>query len=357
MFDLSSAMTDVLLVLKPPATRDPLRNVRAFRAALIRWFEKNGVDYPWRRTVDPYAILVSEIMLQQTTVGAVLQNRRFERFLTTFPDLTSLAQASEEALLREWEGLGYYNRVRNLQKTAQAVIADHDGSFPNDPAALEALPGIGRYTAGAVATFAFDRSAPIVEANIARALSRLFNYRKPIDATAGHSQLWSWASDLVPPRNARLFNSAFMELGQSICKLSSPDCLHCPVSDFCATRRPELLPVKKPRRQTVELTEHVLFVRKRSGALLLAQEEGSRRKGLWKLPERSHDQIADLPLLATRKYTITHHRVTLMIYQCAPSKVPATFSGAPEQFHPASELPGLPMPSPFRQSLDLLLNS
>jgi A/G-specific adenine glycosylase len=350
-------MSDLLFVLKPVATRDPLRNVRAFRNSLLRWFGEHGADYPWRRTTDPYPILVSEIMLQQTTVGAVLQNRRFERFLSTFPDLASLASATEEELLRAWEGLGYYNRVRNLQKTARAVLEEHGGEFPTDPVLLETLPGVGRYTAGAVATFAFDRSAPIVDANIARVLTRLFDYRKPIETTASQDQLWSWASDLVPPRDARTFNSAFMELGQSHCSANSPDCLHCPARDFCATRDPEPLPAKKPRRKSVEVSEHVLFVRKRDGSVLLAQEAGSRRRGLWKLPERSHDQLADLPLLATRNYSITHHHVTVHIYRCPPSRIPARDPESHELFHAESALPDLPMPSPFRKALNALLRT
>ncbi|MEC8942749.1 MAG: A/G-specific adenine glycosylase, partial [Verrucomicrobiota bacterium] len=210
-------MPDVLPVPKPVATRHALRNVRAFRRALLRWFDQCGADYPWRRTTDPYAILVSEVMLQQTTIGAVIQNRRFERFLEEFPDLRALAGASESELLRSWEGLGYYNRVRNLQKTARTILETHGGVFPADPSVLESLPGIGRYTAGAVASFAFDHPAPIVEANITRVLSRLFSYREPIDTPDSRSQLWSWAEALLPPCNARAFNSAFMELGQSHC--------------------------------------------------------------------------------------------------------------------------------------------
>lgn len=348
-------MPDVPTVPKRVATRHPLRNIRAFRSALLRWFDESGTDYPWRRTTDPYAILVSEVMLQQTTIGAVIRNRRFERFLEKFPDLRSLAEAPESALLRTWEGLGYYNRVRNLQETARVILKDHDGEFPADPPGLESLPGIGRYTAGAVASFAFDYPAPIVEANISRVLSRLFDYREPVDAPAGRNQLWNWAEALLPTRHARTFNSAFMELGQSYCSPRSPNCLQCPVQDFCATRNPDTLPLKKTRRATVEIDEHVLFVRKRGGPVLLAREEGSRRKGLWKLPERSHDQLADFPLLATRRYDITHHKVTMRIYRCPPSRIPPPAGTPTEEFHCSTSLQELPMPSPFRRALTDLL--
>ncbi|NNC90549.1 MAG: A/G-specific adenine glycosylase [Akkermansiaceae bacterium] len=340
---------------KPPATKSPLKNRRAFQGALLRWFADCGRDYPWRRTTDPYAILVSEVMLQQTTVGAVLRNRRFERFLDDFPDLASLAAAPEPALLKAWEGLGYYNRVRNLQKTAQAVLADHAGVFPSDPARLATLPGVGRYIAGALATFAFNRPVPVVEANIARVLTRLFDAREPIDTAAGREQLWEWAAALVPAGDPRLFNSALMELGQSHCSGKSPACLPCPVRAFCKTRRPGDLPVKKPKRETVVLTEHVLFARRRNGALLLSREEGARRRGLWKLPERPAEAVADLPRLATRKYSITHHRVTLHIHRCPPAAVPPPPDGAVERFHPPGDLAELPMPSPFRKALEALL--
>ena len=137
-------MSDPQSVSKPIASRHALRNVRAFRRTLLNWFARYGADYPWRKTRDPYAILVSEIMLQQTTIGSVIQNRRFERFLDTFPDLHSLAEAPERDLLRAWEGLGYYNRIRNLQRAAQSILAEHRGVFPATPEGLESLPGVGQ---------------------------------------------------------------------------------------------------------------------------------------------------------------------------------------------------------------------
>jgi A/G-specific adenine glycosylase len=294
-------------------------------------------------------------MLQQTTVAAVRQNRRFEGFLAAFPDLAALAAAPEESLLKAWEGLGYYNRVRNLQKAAQAVLARHGGNIPSDPGSLESLPGVGRYIAGAVATFAFDRAVPIVDANIARVLARLFDDPAPIDSTPGQATLWTRAAKLVPARQPRLFNSALMELGQTHCAARSPACTSCPVHDFCRTRTPDLLPVKKPKRATVAVTEHVLFCRRPDGSLLLSQESGSRRKGLWKLPERPAEAVADLSLLATRKYAITHHRVTLHIHDCPPRLVPKTAESGEERFHPAHTLSSLPMPSPFRKALENLL--
>ena len=341
--------------MKPEASKHPLQNRRALRSALLRWFEARREDHPWRQTTDPYAILVSEIMLQQTTVAAVRKNRRFERFLATFPDLQSLASAPEAQLLKAWEGLGYYNRVRNLQKTAQAVLANHDGAFPCDPSTLETLPGLGRYTAGAVATFAFGKAVPIVDANIARVLARLFDDPTPIDSVPGQNLLWNRATALVDPRAPREFNSALMELGQTHCSSRQPDCSQCPVHQFCQSTSPETLPTKKPKRPTVQVTEHALFIRNPEGALLLAQESGPRRKGFWKLPERGPEAVADLPILASHKYAITHHRVTLHIHSCSPQQIPPNPNSCQEQFHSAGDLPALPMPSPIRKALATLL--
>lgn len=347
-------MFKVPRVVKPEASRHPEKNRRALRAALLRWFRDEGADHPWRRTQDPYAILVSEVMLQQTTVAAVRKNRRFERFLSTFPDLAALADASEQELLKAWEGLGYYNRVRNLQKTARAVLADHEGRFPEDPAALLTLPGVGRYTAHAVATFAFDQAVPIVDANVARVLARLHDDDTPVDSTRGQNLLWQRAAELVDPADPRLFNSALMELGQTSCLKANPDCLACPVRDFCQTRTPHDLPRKKPRAGTTEVTEHVLFVRRPDGSVLLSQEQGKRRRGLWKLPERSAEAVADFPLLATHKYSITRYRVTLHIHECTPAAVPAPDPDHCEEFHRTADLATLPMPSPFRRALESL---
>ena len=329
----------------------PLHNPVSFQQAIISWFEENGKDYPWRRTTDPYAILVSEMMLQQTQIATVLGKRYFENWLAQFPTPAALADASEPVLLRAWEGLGYYNRARNLQKTAQAISA-RGGTFPKTAAELIQLPGIGRYTAGAVATFAFDAPEPIIDANIARVLARLFNFREPIDSDAGQSKLWEWATALVPSKKARAYNSGLMELGQIICTPKSPQCSACPVQSHSAGTKdqPELLQIKKPNRSTVHLTEHVAWTT-RGGALLLSQEKGNRRQGMWKLPERSEDHFTESlsPLIHCAAYTITHHRVQLRVYEAPLLEIREN-----EAFHPLEKLNDLPMPSPYRKALKSL---
>ena len=333
---------------KKAITKGPLSTRSAFRKSLIKWFEQGGKIYPWRATDNPWEILVSEIMLQQTTVSSVIANRRFERFLEEFPDLETISKAPEDQLLRAWEGLGYYNRVRNLQRAAVAVLSDHHGAFPKDATILESLPGIGKYTAGAVSSFAFNEPAPIVDANIARVLARLFNYHSPIDSTAGIRQLWEWAESLLDRKHPRIFNSAIMELGQTYCSPKKPDCQSCPVRKFCLSTSPESLPRKKPRRKVVRVDEHAIFFEK-DKSILLAQESGNRRKGFWRLPLRSEEEVAHLEPESKFTYSITHHRVTLYLYRSEVTPASA------ETFVPIYKLASLPIASPIRRAIEASL--
>ena len=322
-----------------------------FRATLLAWFRVEGRDYPWRQTEDAYAILVSEMMLQQTQIATVLGRGYYQRWMETFPDVEILAAASEPDILRVWEGLGYYSRARNLQKAAQAVVAGHGGEFPRSVEGLLTLPGIGRYTAGAVASFAWNLPAPLVDGNVARVLTRLFACDDPIDKPAVQQQLWSWAEALLSRPEPRHYNSALMELGQRICTPRSPACLICPVQSVCASAGPAAAarPKKSPARATVAVMEHALFAR-RDGQILLHQESGKRRQGLWKLPERTAAETAALPEILTATYAITHHRVTLHIHAA-----PHATAGAGETWHPLADVAALPMPGPYRKALNQLL--
>lgn len=309
------------------------------------------MDYPWRRTRDPWAILVAEVMLQQTQIATVLGRGYYTRFLQRFPDPAALALATEAELLKVWEGLGYYRRARMLQLAARQILEIHGGVFPNTLDAILRLPGVGRYTAGAVASFAFDLAAPIVDGNVARVLARLLDFAIAVDSPTGQRQLWAWASELVDPQHPRVFNSALMELGQRICRPGRPACTECPVARFCLTRDPLPLPRKKPARQSIEITEQVVWQADPRRGLLLHQETGRRRQGLWKLPERSTQEVAHLPHLHTATYSITHYKVTLHVHH-ATSTAPA---GDDEAWQPFSALDSLPMPAPYRRVLNTLL--
>ncbi len=319
---------------------------------LERWFQRHGRDLPWRRTTDPYAILVSEVMLQQTQIATVLDRGYYERWLKRFPDFTRLATAPEAEVLQAWEGLGYYRRARNLQALARAVLDRHDGVFPRDPDSIRALPGIGPYTAGAVASFAFNLPAPLVDGNVARVLARLDDDHQPIDSTAGQQRLWQRAEELVrAAESPRVLNSALMELGQSVCRPGRPLCLQCPVKRHCRAGTPAELPVKKPRPQITAVTERVFFLAQ-GDAILLEQEHGARRTGLWKLPPLPSDlQDAPPPVLFKSTYGITRYKVTLWVHAAPPEAVLADH----QRLVPRGELAATPMPSPYRRALDTLL--
>ena len=341
-------------MLKPDCVLEIFPNKANFRSSLGEWYDENGRSHPWRETRDPWAILISEVMLQQTTINAVRASGRFEKFVEEFPTVEAIAVASEEEILKAWEGLGYYYRVRNLQKTAQTVVSDWDGIFPKSAEELLTLPGVGPYTAGAVSSFAFNEPAPIVDGNVARVFSRLFNDETEVDSTKGMRQLWQWADQLLDRANARVYNSALMEVGQVYCRPRKPDCLNCPISAFCKTQEPEGLPRKKPKAKTIQVIEHALLA-KRQGQLLLSKEEGARRKGFYHLPLRSAEEVADLELLETSKYTITKHRVTLHLYEATGSSAQPQKAG--ESWFDLNALEDLPMPSPVRKALARVLGS
>jgi A/G-specific adenine glycosylase len=341
---VASAKTASRARLKEPDNR------RAFQSALIGWFAQAGRDLPWRRTRDPYAILVSEFMLQQTQVATVLAYYR--RWLAQFPDVRALAAASPEEVLRAWEGLGYYARARHLHRAAQVIVADYGGVFPRELARLASLPGVGRYTAGAVASFAFDSAAPIVDANIARVLARVTKLDLPIDTATGQRALWAAAEALLPETDARLYNSALMELGATLCQARRPQCLLCPVLHFCAAapHGPERLPLKRARAATIALEENCAWSVSGAG-LLLQQEVGPRWRGLWKLPPLV--QASDKQPVFELIYPFTKHRITLRVYPAPGDVMPLTHQAR----HRLEDLDRLAMPAPHRRAVTRLLQS
>ncbi len=318
-----------------------------FADALTTWFTTHGRSYPWRDTHDPYAILVSEIMLQQTQIATVLERGFYTRWMAQFPDFAALAEADEDVVLRAWEGLGYYRRARNLHKLARVVMAQHAGQMPRDPTAILALPGIGRYTAGAVCSFAYDLAEPLVDGNVARVLARLYDDATPIDSTAGQRLAWERATALVQvAASPRVLNSALMELGQTLCRTGQPRCTQCPVQPHCRATDPASLPVKTKRVVLTEITERVFFHHTVEG-VLLEQETGTRRTGLWKLPSLVESDEKLPPVLQKARYGITRYKVTLWVHEAPPSYQATSV----QKFFPAQELVALPMPAPYRKAL------
>ncbi|MBG7608007.1 MAG: A/G-specific adenine glycosylase [Verrucomicrobia bacterium] len=336
--------------LKPRFQKSALESTEDFRTALGNWFAVTGKDYPWRRTKEPYAILVSEMMLQQTRIATVLGRGFYARFLEKFPDVESLAKAGDEELLKAWEGLGYYRRARMLRDTAKVVIERHGGCFPDDEAMLMDLPGIGPYTCAALLAFAFGKSSSLVDGNVSRVLSRLMDDTEAIDSTPTIKRHREWAGTLCDPADPARHHHAMMELGQTICSNGVPDCVSCPVASFCKTSSPQDLPVKKPRAKTTETTEHAVWSKDKKGRVLLHHETGSRRTGLWKLPLRSAIQCAGLTKISETIYHITRYKVSLNVYLWDTDGLE---SG--DEWITLERLDTLPMATPFRKVLDRLL--
>ena len=255
--------------------------LRRFRTNLKRWHTQHGRDLPWRNCRDAYKVWISEIMLQQTTVVAV--KPYFERFLQRFPDVAALAAADEEDVLRLWEGLGYYSRARNLHRAARAIV-ERGGMFPSTVEELLQLPGIGRYTAGAIVSFAFDRPAPILEANTLRLYSRLLGYRDDPRSTVGQRLLWSFAEQLVPTKAAGEFNQALTDLGATVCTPTDPRCDDCPVAACCralAEQAQADIPQAARRPEITALHEACIAIESNGCFLLIRRPEGARWAGLW----------------------------------------------------------------------------
>jgi A/G-specific adenine glycosylase len=304
----------------------------AFHGPLLAWYRANARDLPWRRLHhDPYAIWVSEIMLQQTQVATVIPF--YERWMARFPTLLSLAEAPLEEALRYWAGLGYYARARNMHRAAEIVAAEHGGVFPNDLAALSKLPGIGRYTAGAVLSMAFNQPAPIVDTNVIRVLTRVFGIGGDPKGSPAQARLWHLAEALIPPEHPRDFNQAVMELGARVCTPADPVCDRCPLLPVCHAGNspdPTAWPELPAGKATVRVTHCSIVLREGEKVLLTRRPPHGLWGGLWEFPRRvcapGEDPAAcavraarevvgvearKTRQLGTVRHGVTHHAITL----------------------------------------------
>lgn len=262
---------------------------RDIAAALVAWFDRVARDLPWRRTRDPYAIWLSEVMLQQTRVETVIPY--YERFLARYPTVFDLASAEIDDVLSLWSGLGYYRRARVLHLAAREVAARHDGALPRDVGALRALPGVGAYTAGAIASIAYDQPVPLVDGNVARVLSRVEGIDDDIRGAAGTKKLWAAAGRLVAGAAGRVqpgrFNQSLMELGATVCLPRNPRCDACPINGACVARalgRQGELPVISPKRDVPMVAMIAAVVRSGDRVLFVRRAEGGLFGGLWEPP-------------------------------------------------------------------------
>jgi len=321
----------------------PTLQTRPFNAVqdmLLNWYKKNKRTLPWRGHPDAYAVWVSEIMLQQTRVETVIAY--FEKWMRLFPSVAALANASERDVLNAWEGLGYYSRARNLHKAAQVVLNDYGGVLPSKLEELIKLPGIGRYTVGAIASIAFGMDEPALDGNLKRVYARLFDISESVDSTQGEKILWDIARRNLPKNKAGDFNQALMDLGATICLPKNPRCLICPLMDVCEARingTQGLRPVKKPKKVSPHYV-HVAGVIIRRGKVLLTQRPSKGLLGgMWEFPNgrvdgNPEEELAkvlgsEYSLKAQRKealgiirHAYTHFKVTVHVFRCELLSMP-----------------------------------
>lgn len=338
--------------------------------ALLAWFQHRARDLPWRRTRDPYAIWVAEVMLQQTRTETVLNY--YVRWMKRFPTVQALAQASPDEVLALWEGLGYYRRALNLLEAARAIVAHFGGRLPQDPEILESLPGIGPYTARAVASIAFGKDVAVLDGNVRRVLARFFALEAFVDTREGETLLWNLAQQHLPRGQAGTYNQALMELGARVCLPRKPQCAVCPVRPWCrayASGDPTQWPRKRPRK-AVPLYTVVAGVLVREGRVLLAQRpQGGLLGGLWEFPggKVENGESLDMALrrewqeelgvqvdvaepLGTYRHAYSHFRIILHAFQVLLAKgEPHPKEGQRIAWVPIATLASYPMGKVDRQ--------
>jgi A/G-specific adenine glycosylase len=284
-------------------------------AKLLAWYREHGRELPWRKLTDPYKIWISEIMLQQTRVETAIPY--FESWMQTFPTLSALAQASEQEVLNAWEGLGYYSRARNLLRAARMVLEEFGGELPRDVQALRSLPGIGRYTAGAIASIAFGLDEPALDANLKRCYARLFDIGIPANTPSGERILWQIARENIPVGQAGEFNQALMDLGASICTPKHPACMRCPIRIHCRSYSSGVQderPVMKPKKAVPHFIHAAAVILQGDRVLLAKRPAKGLLGGMWAFPAGRIDALEDTAFesLLKREYKLTVRRMTAL---------------------------------------------
>jgi A/G-specific adenine glycosylase len=308
------------------------------RAALLKWFKRAARDLPWRRTRDPYAIWVSEVMLQQTRVDTVL--RYYDRFLEKFPTTHALADAAQDDVMAAWSGLGYYRRARLLHAGVREVVTRYEGVVPREAEARRALPGVGRYTAGAIGSIAFDAQEPIVDGNVARVLCRLHAIDTAPEDKRTQAFLWTEAEALAQGKQPGALNQALMELGATVCTKAAPLCASCPVQRFCdAHAQGRVTEIPRAKTRTAPKRWQLVALVATAGAapkVLLTRGDGSLFGGLWNLPMLDGHGLADARALAEQlgatlqaprplgmvKHVLSHRAIELQLWYAQASQAP-----------------------------------
>jgi A/G-specific adenine glycosylase len=303
-------------------------SIRKIQSALLDWYDEKKRDLPWRASRDPYRILISEVMLQQTQVATVIPYYR--RFVKAFPSIEALARASETRVLKHWEGLGYYSRARHLQAAARIIHKEHRGRVPDTLEEILKLPGIGRYTAAAVLSIAFDREHPVLDGNVKRVLSRLFCLAENGRSTGSEKRLWQTAEQLLARQRPGDFNQAMMELGATVCLPKNPRCSRCPAGLWCLAYQkgvPEEFPPAKARTTSEKIEVSAAVISRNGKMYIQKRPAGGLMGGLWEFPGGKLEEgespeaalereILEEEKLLTLKHSYTRFAVTLHVYRC-----------------------------------------
>lgn len=362
---------------KKPRRQPTQRGIPQLRKKLLAWYDRDRRRLPWRADPgiqpDPYHILVSEAMLQQTQVATVIPY--YQRFIEQLPTLDALAHSDEQTVLRLWQGLGYYRRARNLYAAAQRVCHEYGGQMPNTVDALLTLPGVGRYTAGAIASIAFNRQSPILDGNVARVMARWYAIDQPITDSTIRTRLWSLAESHVPRSRPGDFNQAMMDLGAMVCVTSTPACDQCPVAALCLAKSKDCasrLPVRTSRRPPRSVTHHVLAIQRARRYLFQQRPETGLWSNMWQMPTIEMDrpkrvrvdqlqqwvsQNLGLTVNPPRRlqefdHQTTHRSISFILW--ATTVDGGRLRPKSGQWHRLDQLDELPLANPQRRVVDLI---
>ncbi len=341
-----------------------------FAARLIRWHKSHGRhDLPWQGTSDPYRIWISEIMLQQTQVSAVIPY--FTRFIAKFPDIVSLARASSDEVMQHWSGLGYYSRARNLHQAAKIMVRDWQGRFPPTAADINDLPGIGRSTAAAIAAFAFGERGAILDGNVKRVLCRFFGVAGYPGEKKVENELWKLATSLLPKSGIEIYTQAMMDLGATLCTRGKPACVRCPLAEDCAAYRDGLtnmLPTPRPRKTVPRRDTAMLILIRDGGILVELRPPSGIWGGLWSLPEAASDAdwiavcknrfgvtVKKPARLAPLTHGFTHFTLDILPVLCPVSGIPTTLGEPGQRWLSSNEVADAALPAPVKRLLSEVL--
>ncbi|MEK6193353.1 MAG: A/G-specific adenine glycosylase, partial [Deltaproteobacteria bacterium] len=307
-----------------------------FGNKIVSWYRENKRAQPWREQPDGYAVGVSEIMLQQTRVETVIPY--FAQWMKRFPTVEELAAASQQEVLAEWEGLGYYSRARNLHRAAKVVVVEYGGNLPDSVKGLRRLPGVGRYTAGALASIVYGLDEPVVDGNVKRVMARVFNVEEPVDSSRGEGRIWGLAGEHLPSGQASEYNQGLMELGARVCTPKNPNCVECPLSKECRAYALGIQaerPVRKPKPAIPTRKMATALIREGENVLMRQRPEDGLLGGMWEFPSVRVDngagpaegleegvreemgvEIRVDKQTGTFQHAYTHFRVKLLVFEC-----------------------------------------